>query len=434
MAVQTAVRAADLLADYLAVVRRGAPAPSAVAARRAVGGRSGGASLVEGTAIRTSAEEAALLNGIAAHSIELDDTYERGSVHPGVAVWPAVLALNDELDREASAVLDAAVLGYDLTCELSDRLGPARAYARGFHPTGVCGVVGAAAASAELLGLDADVAAQAVGIAASMAGGLLAFLDEGAWTKPLHAGRAAEGGVRAARLAAAGFRGPTNAIEGPHGLLHAFGGPDPIEPAARPRGHGVMSTAIKLYPTCRYTHGCIDLLLELGVEPGDVAEVHCSVLDAGWDLVAAPIERKRMVAGAVDAQFSMPFAAAVAIDRGSLTLEHVEHAARLAPDLAPLMARVQCRRDAELDAAYPDSWGAAVSIRRRDGELMESRARDPIGSPARPVSRERILAKAGELLDPEWAGAAGELLAGLRPEAPLATTLACLRPAVPGGE
>jgi 2-methylcitrate dehydratase PrpD len=418
-------RAVDLLIDYLAVLERGARSPSSAAARAALAVGEGSALLAAGG--RARAEDAALFNGTASHSIELDDTYEPGSLHPGVAVWPAVIALADELGSPPVAALAAAVHGYDVTCELGQRLGPDRAYARGFHPTGVCGVVGAAAACARLLELDEAAARDAAGVAASMAGGLLAFLDDGAWTKRLHAGLAAEGGIRAARLAAAGFRGPAHAFDGPHGFLHAFGGDDVLDVPPTEAGFGVLRTSVKLHPSCRYTHPCIDLLLEIAPRAEEVEAVECGVLRAGWTLVAEPIDGKQAVRSPVDAQFSMPFTAALAIERGAVRLDDIEDAERLGVELEPLASRVSCFEDEAIEAAFPGSWGGVVRVRYRDGRREDRRSSDPVGSPSRWVGREGILGKAANLLGEEWAAAAERTAAGLGGAATLADALAPLR-------
>jgi 2-methylcitrate dehydratase PrpD len=420
-------RAVDLLLDYLAVAERGAAGGSAAAVRATLPAAAGPASLAGGGTAR--AEDAALLNGTAAHSIELDDTYEPGSLHPGVAVWPAVVALADELGSSPAAALAAAVHGYDVTCELGRRLGPDRAYARGFHPTGVCGVVGAAAACGRLLELDEGGARDAAGIAASMGAGLLAFLGDGAWTKPLHAGRAAEGGVRAARLAAAGFRGPADAFGGRQGFLHAFGGEEELDVSAGDPGFGILQTSIKLHPSCRYTHGCLDLLLDIAPGIDEVEAIECGVLRAGWALVVDPIERKRIVEGPVDAQFSMPFTAALAIAKGAVRLDDVEDAATLGPVLEPLAARVECFEDEAIEAAFPDAWGAVVRVRYRDGRVEERRSTDPVGSPARPVDRAVILEKGVNLLGADWHERAERAVAALTDAATLADALVPLRAA-----
>jgi len=398
-------RAIVLLFDYLTVAERGAQTPAARAARGALL-HAAGPSHVLGAGGPAPAADAALVNGIAAHAIELDDTYEPASIHPGVAVWPAVLAIGEELEAPVGEVLGAAVSGYDAVCAAGDRLDPAVTYARGFHPTGVCGPLGAAAGAGELLGLGEDEHRHARGIAASASGGLLEFLSDGSWTKPLHAGQAAAGGVRAARLAAAGFRGPVQAMEGAHGLLHAFGGRDDPPPPPD-RGAGMFATSIKPYPCCRYIHPALDVLLDLArdgaVLPGDVERVRIGVLSAGWGLVAAPSKDKRTILSQVDGQFSLPFAAALALAHGRATLADFEIAPELAGELGPLMARVEPYRSARLDAAYPESWGAEVEILTRGGAIVRGAVTDAQGSSARPLSREGLIAKASGLVGAERA-------------------------------
>jgi 2-methylcitrate dehydratase PrpD len=396
-------RARALLVDYLAVCRRGRSSGPGTAATKVV--VEPGPCVVEGTPLRTTAQTAALVNGIAAHAIELDDTYEPASAHPGVAVWPAVLAVADEQGAPLGAVLAAGIHGYDAIAAIGRRLDPDEAYARGFHPTGILGPIGAAVAVGWLLGLDEAGLRDAIGIAASASSGLLQFLADGAWTKPFHAGQAASSGIVAARVAAAGFVGPGAAIDGRHGFLHAFGrGPD--APAAQQRvGHGVLATAMKPYPCCRYTHGCIELLIDLDVEPADVAAVSCGVLSAGQRLVADPIEAKRHVAGPVDAQFSMPFTAALAQTARAVTLEHVADAVALGAELAPLMARIDCHTSPQLEAAFPGRWGAEVVVERHDGSVERRVVADMPGAPARPFSPVQLLDKAAALVGDETAAA-----------------------------
>jgi 2-methylcitrate dehydratase PrpD len=394
-------RARSLLFDYLAVARRGAGSGPALAARRVIGG--GGAALVDGTSLTASPDIAALVNGIAGHCIELDDTYEPASIHPGLVVWPAVLALADERRTQISGLLDAAIAGYDAACALGDLLDPALVYRRGFHPTGVCGPIAAATAAAELLDLNADERANATGIAASTAGGLLEFLADGSWTKPFHAGHAAANGILAARLAAAGYTGPRGAIDGDRGLLHAFGRRRDAAVKAWPTpGHGVSGTAVKAFPCCRYIHGTLDLLLELVTEEDlcadDVESVTCAVLPGGWSLVADPPDEKLQVRSTVDAQFSMPFAAALALTHRRAMLEDFENASNLAADLAPLMRAIHCVRSARIDAAYPGAWGAEVEVRTRAGAVLRRQQDHIKGSPARPLSELELFEKAVGLI------------------------------------
>jgi 2-methylcitrate dehydratase PrpD len=368
---------------------------------------------VEGTPLRTTAQTAALVNGIAAHAIELDDTYEPASAHPGVAVWPAVLAVGDEQGAPLRTLLTAGIHGYDAIAAIGDHLDPDEAYARGFHPTGILGPIGAAVAVGHLLGLDEARRRDAIGIAASAASGLLEFLADGAWTKPFHAGQAASSGIVAARLAAAGFVGPSAAIDGPRGFLHAFGRGGEATTGPQRFGHGVLATAMKPYPCCRYTHGCIELLIDLELDADDIASISCGVLRAGQRLVADPIEAKRRIAGPVDAQFSMPFTAALALTARAVTLEHVADAAALGAELAPLMARIDCHTSPQLEAAFPGRWGAEVVVERRDGTVERRVAADMPGAPSRPFSDAELRAKAGVLVGPQEASA---LIAACAPE------------------
>lgn len=191
-------RARVLLADYLAVAGAGATVDSAVAARDSLLNGSQGDSPVLGAGRTAATRDAALMNGISAHGLELDDTHEPSSSHPGTVIWTALLAVTAGTASDPALtadVLDAAVAGYQVMCSLGELLGPAALYAQGLHPTAVCGVFGAAAAVGRLTGLDDDAVRRAFGIALSMSAGSMAYLSEGAWTKRFHSGSAAAGGT-----------------------------------------------------------------------------------------------------------------------------------------------------------------------------------------------------------------------------------------------
>lgn len=420
-------RARALLIDYLVVEARGSRSAAATAAQYALS-EPGDEAVVGGTRQRASLPTAALLNGLAAHSIELDDTYEPASSHPGVAVWPAVLAVAESTSASLDAAVRAAIVGYDAACWAGDRLDPNETYSRGFHPTGVTGPVGAAAAVATLLDLSPRRIEDAQAIATSGAGGLLAFLDDGAWTKPLHAGQAAATGLRAAMLAQAGFRAPAGAFNGPHGLFHAFGG-RVTTPARRAHGDGVMRTSTKPFPCCRYAHPSIDALLTLrrvhGFDGADIAAINCAVLEAGARLIADPPATKLQIHDQVDGQFSMPFLAALAVERGEVTLDDLERAPEIAPGMAELMASVSCIRSNAIEAEFPDRWGADVAVTLRDGSSLRQTSTSAPGSPERPATAEDLRAKAEALLGP-----AGSVLVTKWLEAGPETKVAALRSGV----
>ena len=170
---------------------------------------------------RSSAAGAALVNGTAAHGEDFDDTFEGGPVHAGAVVVPAVLAACERHNPDGAAALKGIAVGVEVLCRLS-LVVPKAVHKAGFHPTAVFGAMGAAAGVAAALRLDRKQTVDALGIAGSMASGIIEYLAEGAWTKRMHAGWAAQSGLRAALMARAGFSGPRTVFEGTHGLFHGF--------------------------------------------------------------------------------------------------------------------------------------------------------------------------------------------------------------------
>jgi 2-methylcitrate dehydratase PrpD len=168
-----------------------------------------------------NAAGAAFVNGTAAHGEDFDDTFEGGPVHAGAVIVPAVLAACERHHPEGRMALIGIAVGTEVLCRLS-LVAPKAVHKAGFHPTAVFGAMGAAAGVGAALGLNARQIVDALGVAGSMAGGIIEYLAEGAWTKRLHAGWAAQSGIRAALLARAGFVGPRTVFEGVHGLFHGF--------------------------------------------------------------------------------------------------------------------------------------------------------------------------------------------------------------------
>ncbi|SEJ78086.1 2-methylcitrate dehydratase PrpD [Arthrobacter sp. yr096] len=404
-----------LLFDYYAVTAAGTTRASAVSARSIIQTSPARSTLfpagLPGVEGFTSVEEAALVNGITAHGLELDDTHEESSSHPAVVVFPAVLAAAEAGGYSAQQTLTAAAVGYDVMCFVGVLLGAKESYGRGFHPTGVAGVLGAAAAIASLHGLNEDETTQALGLAANMASGSLEFLSDGSWTKRLNAGHAAATGLRAARLAAAGFVAPETSLEGRDGFLRQYGeGSVDGRSLHLEFGEGALQTSIKFYPCCRYMHGNIDLLREIRDEnPGlgiaDIKSIDVAVIKAGATLVSEPPEQKRRVATPVDAQFNMPFGAAVALATGEATVEQFDDAANVAANLQEWMDKVTCYTSDALEAAYPANWQAEVIVRLSNGDVIERSEKAFRGSPGDQADWATVLSKAEQLIGAEAASA-----------------------------
>jgi len=393
-------RMQELMLDHLGVALGGSAAPSSKVGFELIADehRANAASVI-GAGFETSAAWAALANGLSAHALEMDDVTRDSSLHPGVTVIPAALAVAEERRSRTSELLVAVVAGYEVTMRVGAALNPASAYARGFHPTGVAGAFGAAVSAGKLLGLDADALGRAMGIAGTMASGSLEYLSDGAWTKRLNAGWAAHAGVVAAQFAARGFTGPATALDGRLGALHAYSDAANAERLVARLGQDfeIMRVGVKPYPCCRYNHGLIDCALALRekheIRPADVRAMRLAVLGGGWLLVAEPLEQKRNPNGTVDAQFSAPYAAAVALARGRVRLADYSDDSIADPEVRSLMSRTDCYRDPSFDARYPGVWPAAVEIQTTDGRVLREQIDYAFGEPENPVSGEALIAK-----------------------------------------
>jgi 2-methylcitrate dehydratase PrpD len=395
-------RTRELVLDLVGVTLAGSRQPSSAAAYRAalaLGGV-GQASLIGArTPDGAPAVWAALANGTAAHAVELDDVTTESSLHPGVAIIPAALAIAQERGSSPQAFFAAIVAGYEVTMRVGNALNPASAYARGFHPTGVAGVFGAAVAAGRLIGLDAAGLTQALGIAGTMAAGSLEYLSDGAWTKRLNAGWAAHAGISAATLAQAGFTGPASVFDGRLGVLHAFTDAPFGDRLLADLGHvpQIMRVSIKPYACCRYNHGLIDGALQLAAQTpiaaADVARIKLGVLSGGALLVAEPIEHKRNPRNIVDAQFSAPYAVAAALVFGTGGIDAYREERLEDPRVRDLMSRTDCYQDPALDAVYPRQWPAAVEIELRDGRRLATRVPYATGEPENPVPRAALVDK-----------------------------------------
>ncbi len=398
-----------LLLDHLAVTLRGSVLPSSLAAYQMLAtmhGNTGDGATILGRQERVEAAWAALANGIAAHGLEMDDVENRSSLHPGVVVFPAALALAEQLGAAVSDFYAAVVVGYEVTLRVGAALNPAAAYERGFHPTAICGTLGAAAASARLLRLAPQQTNMALGIAGSMAAGSMAYLHDGAWTKRLHPGWASHAGIMAARLAAAGFSGPSAILESRYGFLSAYSSASDVDKLQRnPENHfAIMDVSLKPYACCRYMHGPIDCLLEIrrlhAPDPAHIKRIDCGVLTGGRGLIADPIEQKRQAGNIVEAQFSMPYGAVVALLTGQAGLSVFTEEELHNPAVRALMQKVSCYSSAALDDYYPAEWRAAASVEMDDGSVYSATVRYPLGDPHNPLNWQQLEARFHELVTP----------------------------------
>jgi 2-methylcitrate dehydratase PrpD len=410
-------RARYFLMDYLAVAVRGSREDSARAVQRMIeraipSSAASNSATVLGTRLRTLPAFAALANGTASHSIECDDTHSGGSIHLGTTMFSVALALAETLPETTSdEFLTAVVAGYEAAARLAMAAQPQEQYALGFHPTPTCGVFGAAVTASKLLELTAVQTMNAVGIAGSMAAGSMEFLADGSWTKRIHPGLAAQNGIHAALLSAEGFAGPRRILEGRDGFLNGYSRNPLPERLTADLGKSfeILHTAVKPHACCRYMQGPIDAVLELVREyhivPDQIQKIEIAVLEAGWGIVCEPRERKYHPESVVDAQFSMPFGAAVAATCGAAGLDQFTVEQIRSSHIRQIMDKVALTRDAQIEETFPKEWPARVTIQLAGGPAYERFVRYPKGDPENPLTWDEMAAKfralAGAILPSE---------------------------------
>ena len=356
-------------------------------------------SSVFGQGFKTSAMNAALLNGTLGHIFDFDDDHREGTMHPSVAVFPAVFALGEKLKVSGKELLRSFILGLEVMIRVGESfLG--KSYYQGFHATGTCGIFGAAAGSALILGLDVKRTTYALGLAGSFAAGTLEWRTEGSWQKPLQAGHPAMCGALAASLAEQDFIGARTIFEGPDGVIRAFSFKDQYDYARITETLGkkweMKDTSIKVHACCRFAAPVADCAIDLyrqGVRAKDVKKILAKVGDFSIRVLCTPPEPKYRPVTHVDAQFSLPYAVAVAICRNRTGPEEFKGDILKDPEILELAGKVAWELDPKAEALYPKAYPATLIATLKDGRTFESHVDYPKGDPEDPASLEEIIDK-----------------------------------------
>jgi 2-methylcitrate dehydratase PrpD len=343
-----------------------------------------------------SAAAAALVNGTAIHGEDFDDTFEGGPVHAGAVVVPAVLAACERHHLAGLAALLGIAVGVETMCRLS-LVAPTLTHKAGFHPTAVFGAMGAAAGVGAALKLNPRQLVDALGTVGSMAGGIIEYLAEGAWTKRLHAGWAAQSGLRAALLGRAGFLGPRTVFEGVHGFFHGFANTTKGDFDAVTGDFGsrwvTETLAFKPYPCGTMAHPYIDCARRLGarIKADDVVEMVCEVGEGTVHRLWEPLAAKQRPNNGYAGKFSTPYCIAAGFVRGNVGLGDFSDAAVRDPAVLALAAKVRYQIDPQ--NPYPKNFTGHIRAKLRDGTVIEERQPYMRGGAQEPLTRADIEAK-----------------------------------------
>jgi len=344
-----------------------------------------------------NAAGAAFVNGTAAHGEDFDDTFEGGPVHAGAVIVPAVLAACERHNPDGRMVLTGIAVGTEVLCRLS-LVVPKAVHKAGFHPTAIFGAMGAAAGVGTALGLNARQIVDALGVAGSMAGGIIEYLAEGAWTKRLHAGWAAQSGIRAALLARGGFVGPRTVFEGVHGLFHGFAHTTEGDYDALTGDFGTRwvtdTLAFKPYPCGTMAQPYIDCARRMaarGIKPEDVTEIVCEVAEGTVHRLWEPLADKQRPRNGYAAKFAVPYLLAAGFVHGGVGLgAFTENAIRDERVLA-LAAKVKFVIDP--DNPYPNNYTGHIRATLKSGGVVEERQPYLRGGAREPLTRQDVIDK-----------------------------------------
>ncbi|MDR6436610.1 2-methylcitrate dehydratase PrpD [Paenarthrobacter nicotinovorans] len=402
----------DHILDTLAVAMAGIPSEESRRVRHALSGMSnGGPCLVWGTRDRLNPAHAALANGTSAHARDFDDG--GGPGHAGSATLPAAIAAAELLGSNGRDLIVAACAGYDISYRLLQGVGGFAAHTdRGWHSTGTFGTFAAAAACAKILGLEPAAFANALGIAGSFTGGIWAFIEDGAWTKRLHPGKAGESGIDAAFLARAGITGPHQVFEAPWGgIIATYAGgrgfPERVT-AGLGRTFNVSTSYLKPYACCRGSHSTIDAVMQLiserNLQPSDVSSVTVTAGTTAINMLTVdPIET------VFDAQFSLPYAISVALENRSVGLDQFDPPRISEPRIQETFAKISM----VLDPSIELEEGPRLEFELTSGEritLLAGNPTDAKGSEKNPMTHDEVVAKARSLLRPYGNEATAQLI------------------------
>jgi len=340
---------------------------------------------------------AALIAGTAVHGEDFDDTFEGTPVHVGAVMVPALFAAGQARGLDGGRLLPGLAAGGELICRLA-LVAPAALHRQGFHPTAICGAFGAAAGISVALGLDAPRIATALGIAGSLASGIIEYLAEGTSTKRLHPGWAAQAGWRAARLAEAGFSGPRTVFEGKHGVFHAFAAPGIRRNFAHLAGWGeywhLADLAFKPHACGTMAQPFVDCALALRADLPDLDAIERITARVGEGTVHRlwePRAEKVRPSTPYSAKFSVPYCVAVALLDGAAGLEQFTPMRLADPSLNALAEKVVYEIDPAND--YPENYSGHLTVRLEDGHGLVASQPSLRGGRRQPLSEAEIDAK-----------------------------------------
>lgn len=387
------------LLDWLGCAIRGATMPQASCIKQyaaAMGGNPN-ATIISGPTLN-SIYNAALCNGYFSHILEMDDVDKESITHPATVVIPAALSIGEWRQASGADFLAAVIAGYEIMLRVGAAVTPA--HYQIWHTTATSGVFGSACAAGRLLGLTPEKMTWAFGNAGTLSAGLWEFLNDGAMSKYLHAGKAASTGVLTAYLADAGFSGASRILEGKQGFFAGYARQEIDSSIFEDFGsrYRAGTVSFKPYPCCRHTHSAIDCAKALHQQAAKslaaVQSVHIATYKAATAIAGAENPQD-----ARQAQFSLKYVVARALKTGTITLADFDEAVLFDAEVRALMEKTKVALDPAIDGLTPAAWPTKVTITLSNGQTFTEFVKYPKGDPESSLSWTEVKAKFNALTE-----------------------------------
>lgn len=371
---------------------------------------------VWGVAIKLPLVQAAFLNALMGHRLELDDVHTNSKTHIGTIVVPTSLCIAQYFKLSGKELLEAVICGYEIMSRIGMALGVSSHRNKGWHVTSTAGTFGATAAAAKLLKLNKEQTLNALGMAGTQSFGLWAFLEDSASSKILHPARAASSGIEAVMLAKAGMTGPKSILDAKDGgLLEAMSDEYDISKVIKDLGrvYEIQNVDNKPYPCCRSTHCSIDSAIYLrnqyNIDVDNIDEIEVETYLVGYKQCGLT-EGSLNPTTPTEAKFSTPYTVAIALLNGNVILEDFKEERIRDEKVKVLIKKIKVKPNDIFTARYPEHWGCKTTIKMLDGQKLVVEVKDALGSVNNPLSKEQIAIKATPLLQVSYADKAIDLI------------------------
>ncbi|TKX32220.1 MmgE/PrpD family protein [Campylobacter aviculae] len=344
---------------------------------------------------KIDAINATMLNTIASHALDFDDTHTEAILHASAFLTPLCLSYGFSVCKDAKQILKAFIIGW----EIAARVGIASKgsfHKRGFHTSAIAGIFGSVSASAVLLNLNKGQIINALGLAGSFASGVNEFLSNGSNSKVLHLANVVKNGILVANLAKNNMSGPLSIFEGRDNIFKCFGIEENSDKTELDKALGqiwqIMQVSIKPYPSCHFTHGFIECAISLkndGLKADEIKNIHCFVDEVPISFVCDPIEKKYQPKTAYEAKFSLPFLMALGFFDGKITLNSYENLTR--KELINFAQKITYEK--KQSTGFPKYFPGHIKVTLQNGEVIQKDVFINRGNFDNPLSFEELKEK-----------------------------------------